>query len=104
MTENLKKFLAEAEKNEELKAKLEALTDKDTAVEKVIEIAAEYGFTLMAEDFEQKNGEELSADELESVAGGMVCILGSSEGPYSRCACAVIGAANGCGCAIVGVK
>ena len=31
MNENVKKFLEEAEKNEELKAKLAALTDKETA-------------------------------------------------------------------------
>ena len=39
MNENVKKFLEEAEKNEELKAKLAALTDKETAAEKAAAIA-----------------------------------------------------------------
>ena len=66
MNENLKKFLEEASKNEELKARLAALTDKETA----IELAKEYGFTLTAEDFQPADGAELSLDELDSVAGG----------------------------------
>ena len=70
MNENLKKFLEEASKNEELKARLAALTDKETAVEKAIELAKEYGFTLTAEDFQPADGAELSLDELDSVAGG----------------------------------
>ena len=70
MNENLKKFLEEASKNEELKAKLAALTDKETAVEKAIEIAKEYGFALTAEDFQPVDGGELSLDELNAVAGG----------------------------------
>jgi len=70
MNENLKKFLEEASKNEELKAKLAALTDKETAVEKAIEIAKEYGFALTAEDFQPTDGGELSLDELDQVAGG----------------------------------
>ena len=70
MNENLKKFLEEASKNEELKASLTALTDKDTAVEKAIELAKEYGFALAAEDFQPADGAELSLDELDSVAGG----------------------------------
>ena len=67
MNENLKKFLEEASKNEELKAKLEALTDKNTAVEKAIEIAKEYGFNLTAEDFQPADGEALSLDELNQI-------------------------------------
>ena len=70
MNENLKKFLEEASKNEELKARLAALTDKETAVEKAVEIAKEYGFALTAEDFQPADGGELSLDELDQVAGG----------------------------------
>lgn len=70
MNENLKKFLEEAGKNEELKAKLTALTDKENAVEKVVEIAKEYGLSLNAEDFKPVDGEELSLDQLDQVAGG----------------------------------
>jgi len=74
MNENLKKFLEEASKNEELKAKLEALTDKETAVDKAIKIAKEYGFALTSEDFKPADGAELSLDELDSVAGGVMCM------------------------------
>ena len=75
MNENLKKFLEEASKNEELKARLAALTDKETAVEKAIEIAKEYGFALTAEDFKPAENDELSLDELDSVAGGVMCMV-----------------------------
>ena len=70
MTENLKKFLEEAGKNEELKAKLAAQTDKDTMVDKAVEIAKEYGFVLTAEDFQTAEGEAVSEDELKQVTGG----------------------------------
>ena len=72
MKENLKKFLEEASKNEELKAKLKAITDKDTAVEKVIALAKEYGITMTAEDFKSDEGDKLSLDELKNVAGGRI--------------------------------
>ena len=92
MTENLKKFLEEASKNEELKAKLTALTDKETAVAKAIEIAKKYGFALTAEDFQAAEGAALSPDELEQVAGGWcftngdagVCVVGGKDIP-SNC-------------------
>jgi len=70
MSENLKKFLEEASKNEELKAKLAALTDKENAVEKIVEIAKEYGLPLNASDFKPVDGEELPLDQLGQVAGG----------------------------------
>ena len=82
MNENLKKFLEEASKNEELKAKLAALTDKDTAAAKAVELAKEYGFTLTAEDFQPADGAELSLDELDQVAGGAWCLV---IGGGSRC-------------------
>ena len=82
MNENLKKFLEEASKNEELKTKLEALTDKDTATEKAIEIAKEYGFTLTTEDFKETHGAVLSDDELDQVAGGACFLGGSDRDPY----------------------
>lgn len=73
MNENLKKFLEEASKNEELNAKLAALTDKETAVKKAVEIAKEYGFALTTEDFQPTDGAKLSLDELDRVAGGAWC-------------------------------
>ena len=85
MNENLKKFLEEASKNEELKTKLEALTDKDTATEKAIEIAKEYGFTLTTEDFKETHGAVLSDDELDQVAGGGCFLGGSGRDPYNVC-------------------
>ena len=85
MNENLKKFLEEASKNEELKTKLEALTDKDTATEKAIEIAKEYGFTLTTEDFKETHGAVISDDELDQVAGGG-CFFGGSG--HMGCICA----------------
>ena len=85
MNENLKKFLEEASKNEELKTKLEALTDKDTATEKAIEIAKEYGFTLTTEDFKETHGAEISDDELDQVAGGACFLGGSKIDPYYVC-------------------
>ena len=73
MNENVKKFLEEAEKNEELKAKLAALTDKETAAEKAAAIAKEYGFDLKPEDFQPKGDVDLSDEELTRVAGGRYC-------------------------------
>ena len=84
MNENLKKFLEEASKNEELKAKLAALTDKETAVDKAIEIAKEYGFTLTSEDFKPADGAELSLDELDSVAGGAWCFMIGGGPTYKK--------------------
>ena len=79
MNENLKKFLEEASKNEELKAKLTALTDKDTAAAKAVELAKEYGFALTAEDFQPAGNEELSLDELNAVSGGWVMTCGMTQ-------------------------
>ena len=102
MSENMKKLLAEAGKNEELKAKLEALTDRDTAVEKAIEIAKEYGFDLTEEDFKAEDGEELSIDEAETVAGGDFCPCVSSTESGDDCFCVFVGAFKGFGCVAVG--
>ena len=84
MKENLKKFLEEASKNEELKAKLAAITDKDTAAAKVIEIAKEYGYTLTAEDLKLDKDDKLSLDELENAAGGF---LVEKLNVFKKCFC-----------------
>lgn len=65
MTENMKNFLAEVSKNEELKEKA-----GKAAKEELIEIAKEAGYTLTEEDFAKPSKEELSDDELMTVAGG----------------------------------
>lgn len=91
MSENLKKFLEEASKNEELRAKLEALTDKSSVEEKAIEIAKEYGFTLSAEDFKTAEAYDLSQDELNQVAGGGCTSTGMNDGANCICTEAGIG-------------
>ena len=107
MTENMKAFIEKAEKNEALKAELEAInkeyTDKDAISQnieeinkKTIDIAAGYGITLTADDFIA----ELPEDQLENVAGGSggvcVCVMGGYGGGLGEtgegwCACAVAG-------------
>ncbi|MBO6229580.1 MAG: Nif11-like leader peptide family RiPP precursor [Ruminiclostridium sp.] len=105
MKENLKKFLEEASKNEELKAKLAAITDKDTAVAKAIELAKEYGYTLTAEDFEQDKDDKLSLDEVYAVSGGgdgTVDFCFFVSWTDAGCGCFIIGAAEDCGCFLGG--
>jgi len=98
MNENLKKFLEEASKNEELKAKLAALTDKETAAAKAVELAKEYGFALTAEDFQPAENDALSLDELDSVAGGSsdcLCIAFGASGGGGGGNCVTWGASDG---------
>ena len=71
MNDNMKNFLKEAEANEELRTKIEALEGADDAIEKVIAIAAEYGYALTEEDFKEGGDAALSLDDLDSVAGGI---------------------------------
>jgi len=83
MTENMKAFIEMAEKNEALKAELEALGKEYADVQeasqnteeiekKTIDIAARYGITLTADDFNV----ELSDDQLKNIAGGSngICV------------------------------
>ena len=92
MNENVKKFLEEAEKNEELKAKLAALTDKETAAEKAAAIAKEYGFDLKPEDFQPKGDVDLSDEELTRVAGGGSCVITGEVHPSGEnCICIFYG-------------
>ena len=91
MNENVKKFLEEAEKNEELKAKLAALTDKETAAEKAAAIAKEYGFDLKPEDFQPKGDVDLSDEELTRVAGGFCMSMGEASPSGENCICVIYG-------------
>lgn len=68
MTENAKKFLAFASKNEAVSKKLEECSA--SAMESVIALAASYGFTLTEEDFSPSSMHELAEDELKAVSGG----------------------------------
>lgn len=82
MTENIKKFSEEVEKDAALLARIEALEGRDDAVEQVIAIAKEYGYTLTEEELNALTEEdfnesasaggsvELSLDDLDSAAGG----------------------------------
>ena len=75
MTETGKTFLAEASRNEELKAKLLKIdrSDMKTAIPQAIELAKGYGFELVEEDLtmDQASVEGvMDDDELNAVAGG----------------------------------
>ena len=70
MTENMTKFLEEAEKDEALSQALENVDSEEA----LIALAAEKGITLTEEDLtadELPTG-ELDDDDLEDVAGGMI--------------------------------
>lgn len=112
MTENMKRFFEEVTKSEEHREKLNAAKN----MEEVTAFAAELGFTLTAEDFQQEEG-ELQDDELNAVTGGKecACVLGGGgTGESERehtCWCVAIG--NGsyicgtqemsrCGCVATG--
>ena len=111
MTENMKKFVEQANQNASLKTELEALSkeyedseafEQNKAVinQKTAEIAARHGFTLMGADFAAEKT-ELSETELEAVAGGNndgLCICGVlgggvNLGGYNKgwCACTIYG-------------
>ena len=78
--ETAKKLIAELQTNEELKAKIAGITDKDELVKKAVEAGYDVTLEEMLEaDSEYRTetaaktdaaSEELSLDELESAAGG----------------------------------
>ena len=81
MTDNMKKFLEAASKDEALKAELKALADgkpEDAEAVKAatIEFAAKHGFTLTDDDFKPSEITELTEDEMKAVAGGAGCGCG----------------------------
>ena len=106
MKENVKEFLELLKTDKELesvlKQALEGLkTEEQVAV--VIKIAREKGFDLCEEDL-NPDGQEISLDELDNVAGGFgveegcTCILigggsgtDSNDGKTYGCACVVYG-------------
>ena len=81
MSDNMRKFIEAVEADADLRAKIEALQGSDDAVEQIIAIAANHGYTLTAEDFDglaeedfQESGGKGSAldiDDLEGASGGM---------------------------------
>lgn len=100
-------FLEASTTNEELKKRVDDLLKDagpkkdETIIGKVIDVAKEYGYDLVHDDFNQSGDEtkKMDEDELTAVAGGFGC-----------CVCPVggAGAANGdgdtggCGCVLGG--
>ena len=72
MTENAEKWMELVSRSQELQEKLMAMSSKtrEEAQGKIIALAQEYGICLTAGDFAPLPSEELSDDELDSVAGG----------------------------------
>jgi len=94
MSENLKLFLEKVSENVELAKKVSE--EKD--VNALIAMAKDMGIALTAKDFE-KPAEELSDDELDSVAGGgdvsCACAMGgggTKDSNDKTCACVLAGA------------
>ena len=122
MTDNMKKFLEAASKDEALKAEVNALAEKfdrksadENALKAAaIELAAKHGFTLTDDDFKPSEMTELTEDEMKAVAGGTGCGCaifgggGDGEGGVD-CFCAAGGAGLEdkdkvcCACPAVGV-
>ena len=70
--EQIKLFLENAQSDNELAAKLEEMRVNDAGVEEIVALAAEYGFTITKEEFEQspKVSGEINEEQLEDIAGG----------------------------------
>ena len=93
MTDNLKAFLEKASCDKELMEKIS--TEKDPQA--LIALAKEKGITLTEEDF-KRPVEELSEDELDTVAGGgdvsCACAMGgggTKDNNDKTCACVLAG-------------
>ena len=68
--------------------------------EEILALAKEQGCELTAEDLKKQPAEQLSDDELETVAGGKKCYCalgggGTGDGNEDTCACVVAGAGKG---------
>ncbi|MBR4081663.1 MAG: Nif11-like leader peptide family natural product precursor [Clostridia bacterium] len=94
MSENLKKFLELISENRELAEQISAEKDPQAIIAK----AAELGVELTEADL-AKPAEELSDDELATVAGGgdvsCACAMGgggTKDGNDKTCACVLAGA------------
>ena len=109
MTENMKKFLEEASKDQGFIEKVY----KTETPEALIALAAEKGFALTAEDLKPDHPTgELNEDELDAVAGGKACgcvVGGGGEGGEADGVCACVLAGEGvdyrtvrCLCPLVG--
>ena len=99
MTEKLKTFLKKVNGDEAFFKKMEALqaeTDRETVIEKTIEIAKEAGFALSPADFEAGD-EEMDDAEMQAVSGGWkacMCVAGGGgkeDAQGDVCACVIAG-------------
>lgn len=69
--EQLNAFIEKAKSEKELADKLSELDPKGAKAEEYVALAAEYGFTITAEEIEKhRKRAELSEEELEGVVGG----------------------------------
>ncbi len=66
--EQLKAFLEKLKDDSSLQEKLKAAADSDA----VLAIAKEAGFSISADEFTKAQSTELSDEELEGVAGGLI--------------------------------
>ncbi len=86
MSDNVKKFLEMASKDENLKNKLMELEKKEyaKAIQEAIALAKEHGMELSEADFaKDKASSELSDDELNAVSGGTICFFfAATFGPF----------------------
>ena len=92
MTEKGKAFLAEASRNEELKAKLTAIdrSDEKASIQEAIRLAKRYGFELIEKDLTVGKAPAEGAvadDELDNVAGG-ISEIGYNSDPSLNLTCA----------------
>ena len=77
--EQLKAFLEKVQGDTSLQEKLKAAADANA----VTAIAKEAGFSISADDLKQAQSTELSAEELEGVAGGQGSFCGGCWHPMS---------------------
>jgi len=77
MTENMKRFMQAVEKDQGLREKLEALKDlpAEEKAKALFALAQEQGIAFVKEDFVTEGGAELTDDELEGAAGGVISTI-----------------------------
>ena len=75
----VEEFFNKVKADDALKAEFKALTEKEGAADKIIAFAAEQGFTFTIEEWDgyiqkarEEDVQELSDDDVEKVAGGLI--------------------------------
>ena len=75
--EQMKAFIEKAKNDKELMAKLDALGASGAGADKIVALAAEYGFAITEEDYRKASAQagtrkagELKEEELEAASGG----------------------------------